>query len=135
MARPAFKPTTLMRRKVSIAAGGGMSHEEIALALGISRPTLGKHFAAELSVGAHQRRMEALVAMHRTATKGGNVAAQKAYLQLQPQIAAPPVEADKPAAPGKAAPVGKKEQAKVDATTAQDGTSWQTLLPTPGAVQ
>lgn len=118
MARPQFKPTPAQRRKVAIAAGGGMSHEEIALGLGISRPTLEKHFERELSVGAYEKRLEVLVAMHACAKKG-NVAAQKAYAALSPQIASPPAEK----------PKGKKEQAQEDAKTAAAGTDWESLLP------
>lgn len=117
--RPAFKPTPVQRRKVSVAAGAGMAHEEIAIGLGISRNTLEKHFAEELSVGAYSRRLEVLDAMHRTAVKG-NVAAQKAYVALTPAMAAPPVSEEKPK--------GKKEQAEHDATTAAKGTDWDDLI-------
>jgi hypothetical protein len=123
--RPAFKPTPVQRRKVSVAAGAGMAHEEIAIGLGISRNTLEKHFAEELSVGAYSRRLEVLDAMHRTAVKG-NVAAQKAYVALTPAVAVPPVPAEKPK--------GKKEQAQAEAQDAQAGTSWEELLPTHGNV-
>lgn len=99
-----------------------MSHEEIAVALGLHRHTLEKHYAAELSSGALGRRMEVLDAMARTALKG-NVSAQKSFLAMTPTLAAPPVEPEKP--------VGKKEQANADAITAASGTDWADLLP-PG---
>lgn len=105
-----------------------MSHEEIALALGISRVTLVKHFGHELTVGAYQRRMEVLEAVHRAARKG-NVAAAKAYSQLTPRIAAPPET------PVDDAPKGKKAQAQADAGTAQVGTEWESLLRPPSSVQ
>lgn len=119
MARPTFKPTQVQRRKVAVAAGAGMSHEEIALGLGISRPTLEKHFERELSIGAYEKRLEVLDAMHRCAKKG-NVAAQKAYVALTPAVAAPPISDEKPK--------GKKEQAQADAKTAAAGTEWEDLI-------
>jgi hypothetical protein len=119
-----------MRQAVAAAAGGGMSHEEMAIALGISRNTLEKHFEAELSVGAFKKRMEVLTAMHRAA-KGGNVAAQKAYMQLTPRMAAPPVPAPSP----EDKPAGKKAQANAAAVTAGQGTEWETLLGTPALRQ
>jgi len=119
MARPAFKPTPMQRRKVSIAAGGGMSHEEIALAMGMSRNTLEKHFDHELSIGAYERRSEVMAAMHKAAVKG-NVAAQKAYISLVPHVAAPPA--------AKVTPKGKKAQAQEDAAGAAKGTDWNELL-------
>lgn len=120
--RPAHQPTAATRRKVTNAAAGGMAHEEIAIALGIHRHTLVKYYKHELSSGAMNRRAEVLDAMVRTALKG-NVAAQKAFLAMAPALAAPPVEPEKP--------LGKKEQANVDARTAAAGTDWADLLP-PG---
>lgn len=121
MAQAAFKPTKDQRRSVSIAAGARVSHEEIALGLGITRPTLYKYFDFELTTGAYQRREEVLNAMFESAMKG-NVAAQKAYMGLTPRVAAPPP--DRPPAQQ-----GKKEQAQAEAVTAQAGTSWESLLP------
>jgi hypothetical protein len=127
--RPEFEATAALKRKVANAAGGGMSHEEIALGLGISRKTLEKHFDHELSVGAYAKRLEVLDAMQRTA-KRGNVAAQKAYLQLTPHLAAPPYEgAQSDEKPPAAEKLGKKDQAEADAVTAQDGSQWDGLLP------
>jgi hypothetical protein len=110
-----------------------MAHEEIALALGIARNTLEKHFELELSTGAHQRRMEVLVAQFRAAKKG-NVAAQKAFLQNSPALAAPPPPEAEAAARKPA--LGKKEQAQADAQTAGAGTEWADLLkPAAGPMQ
>lgn len=115
MGRPALEPTDEQRERVAIAAGGGMSHEQIALALGIDRKTLEKHFEAELATGAYTKRLDQLVAMYQAGVKG-NVAAQKAYLALEPGLAAPP---EKPE------PIGKKEQQAKDATVAHVGTGWE----------
>jgi hypothetical protein len=127
MARPTFKPTATQRLSVSVSAAGGMAHEEIALALGISRNTLEKHFAIELSTVAYRRRMDVLTAQYRAARKG-NVAAQKAFLQNTPALAVPPVKT----AEEKQKPLGKKEQAAADAKTAGAGTEWGNLLPRAG---
>jgi len=136
--RPPHAPTPALRRRVSIAAGGGMRHEDIALALGINRDTLAKYYEQELSVGAMERRAEVMQALHAAAKRGSSSAA-KAYLLLEPQLAAPPLPdgvSPQPEAPGPApapeprqARVGKKEQQKADAVTAQQGTDWESLLP------
>ena len=123
MARPTFKPTAAQKRQVAIAAGGGMSHEEISLALGISRPTLLKHFEFELSTGANHKRLEVMNAMYASAKKG-NVAAQKSYIATTPACAAPPA----PVAEPKEKPLGKKEQQQVDAQQAGATGEWSELL-------
>lgn len=131
--RPPHAPTAAQRRRVSVAAGAGMTREEIAIAIGIDRDTLAKYYEAELSKGALERRMEVFQGLH-AAAKRGNSGAAKAYLAIAPQMAAPPLP-DAPAAgesaapPPKTAPLGKKEQAQADAITAQVGTEWGSLLP------
>ena len=125
--RPPWAPTKADRSRAEIAAGGGMPHEEIALALGVSVPTLRKHLAAELSTGAHRRRMQVLEAVHASARKG-NAAAAKAYLSAVPEVAAPDVP--KPVSTVETTePLGKKAQAHEDAKTAQVGTGWESILP------
>lgn len=126
MARPEYQPTEEQRTIVAIAAGGGMSHEEIALGLGIDRGTLEKHFARELAEGAYVKRIEALQGLHAAARKG-NASAAREYLSRAPRISAPLApEGD---AGGKKAKLGKKEQAAEDAKTAARGTHWDELLP------
>lgn len=154
MARPPFKVTTILRKQVSVAAGAGMAHAEIATALGISRNTLEKHFRAELSIGSLQKRMEIVQSLY-TAAKKGNVAAQKAYLAFTPTAHHPPrgvgdtsrqkpeqqaldgippapekPDDQQPLVQPKAMMLGKKDQAKQDAITAEQGTDWEGLLPT-----
>lgn len=123
--RPAFKPTPYQRATVAIAAGGGMPLNEIAMGLGITRETLHKHFEAELSTGAHAKRLEVIRALH-AAAKKGNVAAAKAYMLLDPASAAPPLPTMPPAP--KEEPIGKKQQANIDAVDAAKDTGWEGLL-------
>jgi hypothetical protein len=131
MARPEFQVTDELRRRVAIAAGSGtMTHEEIAIGLGISRPTLEKHFVEELAEGAYRKRLEVLEAMHAAALKG-NITAQREYLSRSPR-ASPTRPPEQPEKPEK---VGKKEQADRDARTAHEGTEWETLLRKPTQLQ
>ena len=115
-----------------------MSHEAIAIVLGVSRNTLEKHFSHELTVGAYERRMEAMQGLH-AAAKKGNVSAVKTYLAALPQFMPPPAEhgaVAPPVAPEKAAqPVGKKEAAAAAAKVAQQGTGWEDILPAPASLQ
>ncbi len=127
MARPKHKPTAAQRRTVSIAASGGMAHWQIALAIGISKPTLELHYQAELTEGACKRRLEVIVAAHKAAMKG-NVSAQRLLLSVQQEVGVPTAEQEGKAEQ-KPAKVGKKEQAKLDAVGAEAGTGWDGLLP------
>ncbi len=118
-----------------------MRHEDIALALGISRETLAKHYGFELSSGALARRAEVLNALHAAAKKGSSSAA-RAYLEHTPELAAPPVDGLAPTAstqpaaePARPQRLGKKEQAQAEAVTAQQGTDWDGLLRPPAALQ
>ena len=79
--RRPYAPTEEDREKVRVLKAGGMSDDAVATALGISAPTLRKHFSYELDVGTAKTRAELLLALHRSAM-GGNVAAQKKALEL-----------------------------------------------------
>ena len=112
-----------------------MRHDDIAIAIGICRDTLAKHFELELSAGAAARRMEVLGALYLAAKKGSSSAA-KAFLAADPTLGVPPLPAAAPApakaeaapAPVAAAKLGKKDQAQADAQTAAEGTEWAALL-------
>ena len=136
--RPPHVPTAASRRKVAIGAGGGMRHEDLATALGISRPTLELHYAHELSAGALSKRLEVLEGLHAAAKRGSSSAA-RAYLEAEAEFGVPPAPKE-PAAPPEAKPekvpaLGKKEQAQADALTAHVGTDWADLLPRPATPQ
>ena len=131
--RPAHVPTAASRRKVAIAAGGGMLHEQIAIALEISTDTLRKYYEHELSVGASQRRVDVLEALYRVVIKKGSTSAAKVYLANEPQLAVPPAPQPETPAPTVApTKLGKKEQADVDAKSAGKGTEWAELLRPAG---
>jgi hypothetical protein len=128
MARPSHKPTAASRRRVSIAAGGGMTHEAIAQALSLSKPTLEKHYSVELATGANMRRIDVLEKLFQSARKGSTSAA-RAYLHHTPEfipIGEGGVAAPKPEPEAK---LGKKEQATADAVGAESGTGWDGVLP------
>jgi hypothetical protein len=139
--RPPHQPTPATRRQVAAAAGGGMRHEDIALALGIHVDTLGKWYGVELSTEAARKRLEVLNALF-AAAKRGNTSAAKAYLANEPRVAAPPAPADIPgvtappaaaATPAAPAREGKKAAADTAARTVHNGTGWEGLLDTPPA--
>ncbi|WP_085043850.1 hypothetical protein [Ensifer aridi] len=86
-----------------------MSLEAIAEAVGISEPTLRKHFSSELDRGTAKVRADLLMARYRSAM-GGNVAAQNKMIE---QVSA--AQAQEKRAPAKAQKLGKKEERQVAA--------------------
>ncbi|MBT9495362.1 MAG: hypothetical protein IV107_24075 [Paucibacter sp.] len=118
-----------------------MSEDAIALALGITRPTLAKHFMVELTAGAAVKKMEALDALF-AQVKKGNVTAIKAVLLLgdaidpRPKAGAGAGAGEQAASvPASAGRLGKKEAQQVAAVSAADGTDWAGILPNGGRVQ
>ena len=80
--RPQFQPTPDQRETCSILAAGQMSEEAIASVFGITRPTLRKHFADELTTGAAKRNAAVVVQLYRAAMDG-NAAALRLWLARQ----------------------------------------------------
>jgi hypothetical protein len=138
--RPEFKATAADREKVEILIGGGMAIDEVAAAMDLAVNTLKKHFGPELKVGRSKKRSEILLAMFNSA-KGGNVSAQKAFIQLNALAEAD--EAVQNPKDDRPAPVvakiykGKKEIAQEAAlSVGGEGSPWGTDLdptaPPPG---
>lgn len=99
-----------------------MSQEQIAAALGITKPTLVRHCHEELTHGAQKARMEAIQALF-TAAKRGSVSAIKAYRDMYPEPVDPPGSE-----PEKPEPVGKKARQQAEAVDAHVGSDWESLL-------
>lgn len=109
--RPEFAPTDEDREKVRVLKAGGMSNEAIAEVIGISEPTLRKHFSSELDRATAKVRAELLMARYRSAM-GGNVSAQNKMIEQVSANAAQEKRAPKEAKPPK---LGKKEEQKIAA--------------------
>jgi hypothetical protein len=134
-------PSKASRQRVAIGAAAGMRHQDIAIAMGIDRKTLAKHYAYELSNGAHARRLDVLHGLYLSAKKGSSSAA-RAFLAHEPQLVVPDRELQEPTsipAPTQGAPkvvpMGKKERANAEAVDAQRGTKWDALLTPRGKMQ
>ncbi|MHC3940213.1 hypothetical protein [Paenochrobactrum sp. BZR 201-1] len=78
--RREFVPTDEDREKARVLKAGGMSNEAIAEVIGISEPTLRKHFILELDRATAKVRADLLMARYRSAM-GGNVSAQNKMIE------------------------------------------------------
>lgn len=128
--RPAHIPTDENRRKVVVLMAFDKNEEQIAAALGITPPTLRKHYFRELRAKLEARlRLEGkLLAALMAEVDSGNVSAiDKVFKRLdrhdlarglspRPAKAAPPVKK------------GKKEMAVTNAVTAHEGSEWSSLV-------
>lgn len=110
--RPQFQPTPDQRETCSTLAAARMSEDDIAAVFGITRPTLRKHFADELTMGAAQRNAAVLLALYETAV-AGNVAAARTWLARQGDE--------------QGAVLGRKAQREADAAEAPPA-EWADLL-------
>jgi hypothetical protein len=117
-----FIPKPTQRRSVERMVAVGESHAVIASAFGLSQAELRRHFAVELAKGHARRRREIIDLMFQAAHKG-NTAAQR---RLEEMTAITPAAPEPKTA--KAPVLGKKEQAEIDALTADEGTSWASIL-------
>lgn len=82
--RPAHMPTTENRNKVTLLLALGWSNSRIASALGVTEPTLRKHYFSVLKYRTEQRdRMDAAIATtYWKQFQEGSTAAGKAFLEF-----------------------------------------------------
>ncbi len=73
--RPAHCPSPENRNQVATMANFGVPHDDIAQSLGISAPTLRKHYRAELDRAAAQVSLNVLRSLVHLATKRHNATA------------------------------------------------------------
>ena len=69
------EPTEETRSKVENLAAAGVRHEDIALYLGITRPTLDKHYSKELKIGNIKANAAVAQTLYRQAMDGNTTAA------------------------------------------------------------
>ena len=121
--RPTHVPTPEKRLRVSVLRALNQSHEEIAAAMGVSEPTLRKHYLPELKGGMAQKRAEALVLLY-TEVQKGNVSAIKEFLRQVERSDLTPAAAK----PTRAPKLGKKAQAAIDAAMPDPTSSMGELM-------
>jgi hypothetical protein len=83
-------PSQDQRQRVMLGIAGGLSATTLAVALGVSRRTFGRVFAAEIERGRALVMLEMLACLHKAARRG-NGAAAKALLGFV-ERAKPPAE-------------------------------------------
>jgi len=115
-------PDERARKQVESMASYGIPELEIARVLSITIPTLRKHYAYEL--GTAHIKANALVAqsLFQKATGNGPGSVVAAIFWLKVRAGWREIPADDPML------IGKKQQAQIAATTAAEGTEWNTLV-------
>ena len=133
--RPSHVATFENRNKVKMLLACGWDDDRIAGALGITRPTLRKHYLRELKIRAVAR--DKLDAQRRVLLwqqgSAGNVAAMREFGRLleADDLVRAEREFD---APTKSAPrtvEGKKAAARREAAEVVEDSEWSDLLPRP----
>jgi hypothetical protein len=123
--RPEFTPSALQREEVEILVAAQATQQAIANYIGVSLPTLRKHFADELEFGADRKNLKLIIARYRAA-EGGSAAALNAWDARSPTRKAPKKSAQEPQP--KPVELGKKAAERVAAQTAAEGTEFEKFL-------
>lgn len=124
--RPAHQPTDKDRKMVEAVSGFGIPQDKIASVLGVSVPTLLKHYDAELRRGAAMVEAQLVGNLLRLANGTDGTAFRAIEFALQSRFGwskyAPPKAEPKPE------PIGKKAAAEAEAQNAHTESEWGSLL-------
>lgn len=116
--RPSFKPTADDRRYVAGMFGVGMSVEQVCKVIGITRPTLHKHFPSEINFGRDLSIAAVKQALYRKATSvkitSASVKAAELFLKMAGEFK------------GDGGDIGKKQAREIEARQTPDG-EWADL--------
>jgi len=89
MSRPSFKPTAEQRKMVKSMAAVGLTHEQIAIAIGIRSPkTLRKHLRKELRAGRAEAIAKTTSVAYEMAQSGKYPAMTRYWLTEHPSSSA-----------------------------------------------
>lgn len=117
--RPAYEPSDKERLQVKTLAGMGVRDYEIAKVIGLSEPTMRKHFAHELEVGHIEANAKVAQSLFKAATNPDKPNVVAAIFWLKARAGWREAEAEA---------LGKKEQQEAVARNAEQGTGWDGLL-------
>lgn len=113
-------------------SGFGLTVGEIAVIIGVSAPTVRRHFKVELATGVAEANVKVASALYKTATQGSGRDATTAaifWLKARAQWA------EAQGGGGAAGAAGKKVRQLEEARTAGHGSGWgHDLDPPPGAL-
>lgn len=118
--RPIFVPTRDQRNRVEELVAADQPELIIAAEIGISIPTLKKHFPDELEHGKAYVRKRAMSELFKQGLKNGSIPALKAIVALTTETKAPNAP-KKPEGEAPAMRVGKKIAQKLEAEAANKG--------------
>lgn len=125
--RPAFEPTEDQRVEVERYLSCGMTEREIAHVLGISEPTLRKHFKDNLDFGLSRRRAQIVNKMYEMAEANNATIVKRLDEVTGGEVRATVADqfgAVQEDGTPRRARLGKKEVENLEAHTAGDGTEW-----------
>ena len=119
-------PTQKDRDSVEAMAGFGVPHEDIARVIRIDAKALRLHYRSELDRGHAVAKTKVMQNLFTIATGTGREAVTASIFWLKCQAGWS--EFSPAPAAGAGAPLGRKEQQRLDAETAADDTGWRGLV-------